>query len=428
MDAVKVFLRIKQTEEEGAYLNIAENSVEIAESAYEFDRVFQGPDQETVFYEVSNMLSSVKDTEESLTIFAYGQTGSGKTFTMEGTKDLPGLVPRFLRQVFLDASSISLSMIEVYNEKITDILKDHSEKAEAASELTCRTAEEAERVFKHAIQRRRTEDNGVNERSSRSHLIIKIQIKTAVSSEESEERVRQRITLVDLAGSERLTTDQTKIKRRKKERDAETGSINKSLLCLRRAFKALSTKKQHINYRDSKLTYILKEVLTEKTRLAIIGTVNPDNPTETISTIKFINLAKKIRLRDSTGPSLQKHTPGTTDPTATFMVPSGSAPDTDAVADTDRYHDGFFDTAIHIGAANPEQNHIRPIAASNIDGEIDSVLVRIEELNRKVAKMSQAFSHAKNASNAAQHRLFISLAGARREEIENLEVPEATKR
>ena len=101
-----------------------------SKTRFEYDRVFApGSEQQGVFEAVAPLCISALDGY-NVCIFAYGQTGSGKTFTMEGSRDSPGVSPRAIADLFRVANdlqdtwafSFTFSMIEIYNEAVLDLL------------------------------------------------------------------------------------------------------------------------------------------------------------------------------------------------------------------------------------------------------------------------------------------------------------------
>ncbi|KAH9385694.1 uncharacterized protein NEMAJ01_0590 [Nematocida major] len=313
MDSVKVFLRVKgEGEKKEGEFSFLDNSVVDATGMYEFDKVFYGKDQQAVFQSISPIVGMALEGY-NMAVFTYGQTGSGKTFTMEGTEEHPGIIPLTIEKVFLDRiESAEISMVEVYNEKIYDLI---SEKALSVMEggsgvvlsglthVMCKTEGEAVQAFEQGMKARKTASNGVNSKSSRSHMVFVLKIQRVVDGC----GIESKITLVDLAGSEKMCMEGEaegfSVKRQKTSRKSmETSNINRSLLYLSRVISTLSTegKKKHINYRDSKLTFILRDSLSQNCNLSIIGNVDPADQTETKSTISFLCTAKKIKLTPRT--------------------------------------------------------------------------------------------------------------------------------
>ncbi|KAK1268337.1 Kinesin-4 [Acorus gramineus] len=231
---------------------------------FKFDRVFTPrDDQADVFANASPLVMSVLDGY-NVCIFAYGQTGTGKTFTMEGTEKNRGVNYRTLKELFTVAEerretnsyNISVSVLEVYNEQIRDLLNASPatkklEVRQAAEgvhhvpgivEADVRDIKEVWDVLQAGSNSRAVGSNNVNEHSSRSHclLCINVRAKNLMSGE----CTKSKLWLVDLAGSERLAKTDAQGERLK-----EAQNINKSLSALGDVISALATKSSHIPYR-----------------------------------------------------------------------------------------------------------------------------------------------------------------------------------
>nr|XP_031359763.1 kinesin-like protein KIF15 [Lonchura striata domestica] len=283
--------------------------------------------QESVFSSVAkNIVESCMNGYNG-TIFAYGQTGSGKTFTMMGPSDsdnfthsLRGVIPRSFEYLFFlierekeKAGSgksflCKCSFIEIYNEQIFDLLdsasaglflREHIKKGvfvDGAVEQVLSSAAEAYQVLTTGWRNRRVASTSMNRESSRSHAVFTI---TVESMEKNNEVVNIRsslLNLVDLAGSERQKDTHTEGLRLK-----EAGNINRSLSCLGQVITALvdvgNGKQRHICYRDSKLTFLLRDSLGGNAKTCIIANVHPGSKCfgETLSTLNFAQRAKLIK-------------------------------------------------------------------------------------------------------------------------------------
>ncbi|KAL8178214.1 UNVERIFIED_CONTAM: hypothetical protein K2H54_036693 [Gekko kuhli] len=244
--------------------------------------------QEMVYQSVAVPLLETAFEGYNTCLFAYGQTGSGKSYTMMGfDDDERGIIPRFCEDLFTriaDMESqqtyhLEMSYFEVYNEKIHDLLVFRTESRQRKQPL---------RVREHPIFGPYVEDLTVNVVSSYSDIQTNI-----VGKEECEHRIISRVNLIDLAGSERCAASQTSGDRLK-----EGVSINKSLLTLGKVISALSEqcqsrKKVFIPYRESVLTWLLKESLGGNSKTAMIATVSPaaSNVEETLSTLRYARQA-----------------------------------------------------------------------------------------------------------------------------------------
>ncbi|XP_037351641.1 kinesin-like protein KIF14 isoform X2 [Talpa occidentalis] len=259
-------------------------------------------------------------------LFAYGQTGSGKSYTMMGFSEEPGIIPRFCEDLFAQVARkqaqevsyhLEMSFFEVYNEKIHDLLVCKGENGQRKQPLRVRehpiSGPYVEALSMNVVtsysdiqswlelgnKQRATAATGMNDKSSRSHSVFTLvmtQTKTEfVEGEEHDHRITSRINLIDLAGSERCSTAHTTGERLK-----EGVSINKSLLTLGKVISALSEqanrKRVFIPYRESVLTWLLKESLGGNSKTAMIATISPaaSNIEETLSTLRYANQARMI--------------------------------------------------------------------------------------------------------------------------------------
>ncbi|XP_039207904.1 kinesin-like protein KIF13B isoform X4 [Crotalus tigris] len=255
-------------------------------------------------------------------IFAYGQTGSGKSYTMMGTADEPGLIPRLCSSLFERAQQeeseeqsfkVEVSYMEIYNEKVRDLLdpkgsrqslkvREHSvygPYVDGLSKLAVANYKDIESLMSEGNKSRTVAATNMNEESSRSHAVFKIiltHILYDVKSGTSGEKVGK-LSLVDLAGSERATKTGAAGDRLK-----EGSNINKSLTTLGLVISALAdqaagkNKNKFVPYRDSVLTWLLKDSLGGNSKTAMVATVSPaaDNYDETLSTLRYADRAKNI--------------------------------------------------------------------------------------------------------------------------------------
>uniref|UniRef100_A0A8D0CM80 Kinesin-like protein KIF14 n=1 Tax=Sander lucioperca TaxID=283035 RepID=A0A8D0CM80_SANLU len=249
-------------------------------------------------------------------LFAYGQTGSGKSYTMMGFGEEEGVIPRFCQELFSRLASmeneevnchVEMSYFEVYNEKIHDLLVTRDEPNQRRMPLRVREhpvhgpyVAELTGWLKLGNKQRATAATGMNDKSSRSHSVFTLvmtQTQTEfVEGEEHDHSTTSKINLVDLAGSERSNSAQTS-----GDRLREGASINKSLLTLGKVISALSEqaltrKKVFIPYRESVLTWLLKESLGGNSKTAMIATLSPagSNVEESLSTLRYAQQARTI--------------------------------------------------------------------------------------------------------------------------------------
>eukprot|EP00494_Astrolonche_serrata_P024904 UN25164 len=244
--------------------------------AFKFERVFgQKSQQEDIFEELGGTINSVLDGY-NVCIFAYGQTGTGKTYTMEGTKENPGVNVRALQKIFHEKSvckskdfSIQITMCEIYCEKLFDLLSEtkgakvalkvkQNSKGESIVEginkITINSYEELVKIFENGQRNRSTGVTNMNSHSSRSHLILSVYVN--IFDKIVKETAHGKLHLIDLAGSERLAKSGAQ-----GQMEKEAIKINSSLSALGAVISARAEKKGHIPYRNSVLTWLLKDSL-----------------------------------------------------------------------------------------------------------------------------------------------------------------------
>uniref|UniRef100_A0A669D333 Kinesin family member 13B n=1 Tax=Oreochromis niloticus TaxID=8128 RepID=A0A669D333_ORENI len=255
-------------------------------------------------------------------IFAYGQTGSGKSYTMMGSVDQPGLIPRLCSALFErtqkeqreeESFTVEVSYMEIYNEKVRDLLdpkggrqtlrvREHKvlgPYVDGLSRLAVASYKDIESLMSEGNKSRTVAATNMNEESSRSHAVFNIILTHTLKdlkSGTSGEKV-SRLSLVDLAGSERAAKTGAAGERLK-----EGSNINKSLTTLGLVISALAeqgtakNKTKFVPYRDSVLTWLLKDCLGGNSRTAMVATVSPaaDNYEETLSTLRYADRAKNI--------------------------------------------------------------------------------------------------------------------------------------
>lgn len=266
---------------------------------YEFDYVFnQRANQQEIYDEVSMLINNITH-EKNVCIISYGQTNSGKSYTIEGNDKYPGIVPRAIKEIFKIARenkekkfSVSMSVIEIYNDVIYNLLEESTPVIEMYEDnnvvstpelnpVKIKTEEEGKNLLKLATKLRITRQNLYNEKSSRSHCIFTINIKFMKGGDVK----RAKVNFVDLAGSERLSKSNVMDEILKKE----SQYINLSLNSLANVLNAIAQKKVHVPYRDCKLTHYLKESLTYNFNILLILHVSPkvEDINESFCTLDF---------------------------------------------------------------------------------------------------------------------------------------------
>lgn len=284
---------------------------------YRYDKVFhQAATQEDVFVEVEPILRSALDGH-NVCILAYGQTGTGKTFTMDGTNNQAGIIPRAIEELFRQASldnsstTFSMSMLEVYMGNLRDLLapkvasRTHEVAAkclniqtdpkgmvevEGLTQVQIPDTAKAKWWYAKGRRARSTSWTNVNETSSRSHCLMRITISRHGDDSKAKAQV-SKLWMVDLGGSERLlktgATGQTL---------DEGRAINLSLSALGDVIAALRRKRGHVPYRNSKLTQILKDSLGHSSKVLMLVHISPceEDVGETICSLSFANRARAI--------------------------------------------------------------------------------------------------------------------------------------
>ncbi|XP_069378616.1 kinesin-like protein KIF1A isoform X4 [Paralichthys olivaceus] len=265
-------------------------------------------------------------------IFAYGQTGAGKSYTMMGkqdVKDQQGIIPLLCEDLFnkinynTDNSmsySVEVSYMEIYCERVRDLLNPKNKGhlrvrehplmgpyVEDLSKLAVTSYNDIQDLMDSGNKARTVAATNMNETSSRSHAVFNIiftQKRLDAGTDNTSEKV-SKISLVDLAGSERADSTGAKGTRLK-----EGANINKSLTTLGKVISALAEvdsgpnknkKKKKVEsfipYRDSVLTWLLRENLGGNSRTAMVAALSPAdiNYDETLSTLRYADRAKQIR-------------------------------------------------------------------------------------------------------------------------------------
>ena len=281
---------------------------------FNFDRIFPpSSTQEDIYsFGVKEIIDSVLNGYNG-TVLAYGQTSSGKTYTMQGemeSYDTQGIIPRMVSHVFKHIYKtegtdfiLKVSMIEIYQEKIRDLLdisrinlniREDNIKGiyvDGCSERYVGNEQDVLNLLELGSSNRAQAATNMNEHSARSHSIFILSI-NQTNKKEGGSKIGK-LYLVDLAGSEKIsktgatghTLEEAKI-------------INKSLTTLGRVINNLTDgKSTHVPYRESKLTRVLQESLGGNSKTCLIITCSPSiyNESESLSTLRFGERAKKIK-------------------------------------------------------------------------------------------------------------------------------------
>lgn len=323
---------VDQHQDSHWYINETNNSIiNINDSSeFGFDNVFRADIDVTNrnVYEksCSKLVQSFLNEGYNSTVFAYGMTGSGKTFSIKGNEYDPGFIKlavddifnKFDNEISSKQYNLSVSYLEIYNEKIIDLLNSgpplssdlkirddpiYGTKIVGITTIPIHSREQLIHLIDNGDQNRKTSETDFNSRSSRSHAILQLKLNVVDLATGFEQN--STLSLCDLAGSERATSS---VERRK-----EGSFINKSLLALSTVINKLSVSSNtasatdHIPYRDSKLTRLLQPALSGSSLVLILCTIHLgsagvghtkyiDNQfvSETYNTLRFAARAKDI--------------------------------------------------------------------------------------------------------------------------------------
>ncbi|XP_034026342.1 kinesin-like protein KIF27 isoform X2 [Thalassophryne amazonica] len=301
---------------------------------FSFDHAF-GPtaSQDEVYVSCVQPLVEALLDGYNATVLCYGQTGSGKTYTLEGGNlgesatddETGGIICRAAQDVFLllkekritdDGleSSIRISYLELYKEELRDLLELHTTKKElfireddrgntvvvGAQEMAVTSAEELLHIIESGNALRHTSATEMNEHSSRSHLILTIQLIQCCLDKSTSliTNCSAKLCLVDLAGSERagkMAATGTQLK--------EAVCVNTGLLALNNVIRALSDSRRtcrigaHVPYRDAKITRLLRDSLGGNAHTVMMVCVSPSQHSvaETLSVLQYAARACRIQ-------------------------------------------------------------------------------------------------------------------------------------
>ncbi|XP_036006336.1 stAR-related lipid transfer protein 9 isoform X2 [Fundulus heteroclitus] len=309
--------------------------------------------QEEVFQDLGVSVLAGASEGYNVCLFAYGQTGSGKTYTMMGAPESVGLTPRICQGLFCpedsfsdgqNSSRVEISFLEIYNERVRDLLRggeqkkrtslrvrEHPDKGPYVEDLSQHMVTDCKQaidLLEEGVANRMTAATHNHDASSRSHAIFTIQYTQAILENNLPSETVSKINLVDLAGSERADPQYCR------DRLTEGSSINKSLVTLGIVISALAQNSQmssscqsinsvasegdsstlgshssslsggggggrrhcFIPYRDSVLTWLLKDSLGGNSKTIMIATVSPSASSynETLSTLRYAAHARNI--------------------------------------------------------------------------------------------------------------------------------------
>uniref|UniRef100_A0A3Q0KNE5 Putative erythrocyte membrane protein n=1 Tax=Schistosoma mansoni TaxID=6183 RepID=A0A3Q0KNE5_SCHMA len=304
--------------------------------------------QASIYHHIGKpAVDSVKDGY-NCSLFAYGMTGTGKTHTIFGSEEDPGLIPRIcealLNHIKVNQNvhtkyELKISFVEIYNEKIHDLLNSTKEQSslrirehpddgpyvEGLMKATLTDVETLRSIIDKSIKNRTTAPNHNHEKSSRSHVICTLYYHEERSGNDFPRTINSKLCLIDLAGSERVHSLNDN------KRFNEGRKINLSLSCLSTVIGKLAERNSifsndselaahssqstlnstrsslhssthhsssfHIPYRNSKLTWLLRDSLGGNAHTTMIATISPSYKyyNETLNTLRYAQQAKLIK-------------------------------------------------------------------------------------------------------------------------------------
>ena len=310
---IKTVLRIRNnTSGKPSYLEILNDkeimcNVQGSQKKFGFSKVYgENSTQEDIFEEVGREPTEQFLRGSNVAVVTYGVTCSGKTYTLHGTEENPGLVKRALELVFEKANTEKvyfLSMLEIYNETVVDLLVEKISRKTKPLELRGTTqvyvqglrhlevssAEQALAYVRQALKNRKVAETELNHESSRSHLVLTLDCCDTQDKESPLHTVASsQLCLVDLAGSERARRTGATGKTM-----AEASSINLSLTTFNNCIRALRSIQQGhtevLRWRESKLTYLLQNCFSSGSIVMVIN-VNP-SPKDAEETLQVLHMS-----------------------------------------------------------------------------------------------------------------------------------------
>lgn len=298
---------------------------------YTFTKIYKKKAEQQELFEDTTLplvKALVNDNKDGL-LFAYGVTNAGKTYTVEGTEENPGIIPRTLEKVFSllketdpeNNKHVEISYLQVYNEQVHDLqvagrnasynsqkkrlqlkLREDGVEVEGLKRTKVSSCEEGLEILRRGRDQRTTHETLLNVSSSRSHSVFIINVLANNGKSNG-----SRLYIVDLAGTERGKRTQTT-----RAQQREASNINCSLMNLMRCLDTIrhNQKQRHLNkgqklvpFRQSKLTMLFRDCLVGGNSGGVVMVVNasarPADYDETAHALKYGALAKHVSVMTS---------------------------------------------------------------------------------------------------------------------------------
>ncbi|KAL0251895.1 hypothetical protein GEMRC1_001107 [Eukaryota sp. GEM-RC1] len=312
MSLIHVVPRIKP-DVSGDLLSINGSTINLnlhsSTKSFTFPTVLHNCSQEDVYLKTAAPLIPSLFDGLNCSVLAYGHTGSGKTYTMIGDPlchQLRGIIPRALRHIFEEIEMredfnfiVRVGFLEIYNNKLRDLLKrkiwTNQPKLYDTPDGICvkpqtfeavSNEEHALQILLNGVSKRKTATTSLNQDSSRSHAVVTIELLN------SETKCSSKLHLVDLAGSESFKNSNSS-----RNSAQETVKINQSLLAFHNVVDQLEgnskSKLNHISFRDSKLTLLLKSSLLNS-KTAVIVTVSANHLKNIEQSLSFASRVARL--------------------------------------------------------------------------------------------------------------------------------------
>ena len=301
---IRVFVRVRPVDKQDSCVSVTSsdrlgvyNEWDARRRYFEFDHVFpQSEAQGDVYMQIEPFIKSFLDGY-NVCLFAYGVTNSGKTYTMEGSPENPGIIQRSLMSIFQATNApckVHLSCVQIYNENVFDVLNEMNpvelKTTVETRQVPLTSAESGLELFRTVSLMRRTTSTKLNQASSRSHLVVTIQLE--------HNGCHSKLNLVDLAGSENVNKSGVS-----GIGLSEAKNINRSLASLGDVIHGLLEAKKggtphHVPFRNSKLTMLLKDSLEGNSKTLMIAHLSPtqDDVGETLGTLQFAARVRTVEI------------------------------------------------------------------------------------------------------------------------------------
>ena len=286
----------------------------IVDCNYKVDKVFDDKcDNMDIYNHISiEILKNVIKYNKNVTFYVYGQTGSGKTHTILGDhkvkgREEEGFVSLMLHDILNINYPVSVTLVEIYNNKCYDILNHkkliHQRENYEKNFVMCniqkkeiKTKQDIAELNQIIMENRKTGVSSENDTSSRSHLQINIEFNNHF------------LKILDLAGCEKAKMSICE----NREKYKENGEINQSLFALKECIRSLVDEKPHVPYRKCELTKMLRQSFEPTSKTYILSTISQDvyNSHTTIDVLNYITDMKKIKcVQKRQVPKIPRHVP-----------------------------------------------------------------------------------------------------------------------